>query len=454
MLVDRLPPQDLDTEASCLASILLSKEALLRVTEILQPEDFYLDKHATIYSAILDLEKKDLPVDLTTLKQRLTDLGKFETIGGDASLAELYQTVSTSANAEFYAKRISELSLRRRLIEVSTDSIEKCYDMAIETDELADIVETEIFNVTEKRVSSEFKSIEAIAEDTRLQIEHWYDTKKTVTGMSSGFTKLDEILTGFHGSELIIVASRPSMGKTSFALNIMNNIALKEKKAALFFSLEMPAVQLFTRLLCIETMIDSQLVRTGMVGDEEMHQLWQTIERYKKTNIFIDDTPSLTILQMRAKARRLAQRIKDLGIIIVDYIQYIPSTSRMDRHLQVAEISRFLKQLARDLDVPVIALSQLSRAVEQRHDQVPTLADLRESGSLEQDADVVLFLYREEKVKKDTERKGIADIIVAKQRNGPLGIVPLKFWGRYTKFENLDTTHSYEEMRPHYEDYE
>lgn len=452
MLAEKLPPQDVETEVACLASVLLSREALYRVIEILQPEDFYLDKHRIIYGAILELLQKDLPVDLTTVKQRLVDHKTFEKIGGDPALAELYQSVSTSANAEFYARRIQELSLRRRLIEVSTESVERCYDMSLGTDELLDEVERQIFDVTERRISADFKPIDAVLHETMDNIGHWYETKRVVTGVGSGFRKLDEMLTGFHAAELIIIAARPGMGKTALALNIVNHIALKEKKPVLFFSLEMPATQLGMRMLCIDSKIDSQLVRTGYIKTEEMHKLIETSGRLSRSAIFIDDSPSSTVLQMRAKARRLAQKNKDLGVIVVDYLQLITGTNpRIDRHLQIAEISRFLKQLARDLEVPVIALSQLSRQVEHRTDQRPTLADLRESGAIEQDADVVMFIYREEKVKKETERRGVADVIIAKQRNGPVGEVPLKFWEKYTRFDDLEEVHAYEEMGPDYE---
>jgi len=452
MLADKLPPQDVETETACLASVLLSREALYKVSEILQPEDFYLDRHRVIFGAVTELLQKDLPVDLTTVKQRLVDHGQFDKIGGDPALVELYRAVSTSANAEFYARRIKELSLRRRLIEVCTESVEHCYDMSIETEELVDQIEKDIFNITEKRITADFRAIDDVMQETMNNIGTWYDTKRIVTGVGSGFRKLDEMLTGFHPAELIIIAARPGMGKTALALNIVNHIALKEKRPVLFFSLEMPATQLGMRMLCIDSMIDSQLVRTGYIKSEDMHKLIETSSKLSKAPVFIDDSPSSTVLQMRAKARRLAQKNKDLGVIIVDYLQLITGTNpRIDRHLQIAEISRFLKQLARDPEVPVIALSQLSRQVEHRTDQRPTLADLRESGAIEQDADVVMFIYREEKVKKETERRGIADVIVAKQRNGPVGEVPLKFWEKHTRFDNLEMTHDYETMGPDYD---
>jgi len=450
MAFDRLPPQDVDTEAACLSSILLSRDALYKVTEMLEPEDFYLEKHRLIYSSIVELERKNLPVDLTTIKQRLADNKLFDKIGGDATLVELYQTSATSVNAKYYSKRIKELSLRRKLIEVAEQSINKCYDLGIETTEVLDEVESSIFKVTEQSITSDYKDIDSVLDETMNNITTWAETQQVVTGIASGFTLLDEMLTGFHAAELIIIAARPGMGKTAFALNIMANIAKHEKKAALFFSLEMPAYQLGLRLLCVESNVDSQRVRTGHINNEEKKRIYRARERFNNSHIYIDDTASVNIMEIRAKARRLAQK-EELGMVIVDYLQLVTAVSRGDRHLQVAEISRFLKQLARELNIPVIALSQLNRAVENRADQIPTLSDLRESGSIEQDADVVMFIYREEKVKKDSEKKGIADIIVAKQRSGPVGEIPLKFWQQFTKFGNLEKVHSYDEASPNYE---
>ncbi len=450
MDTNRLPPQDLETEAACIASALLNREALLHITEILQPEDFYLEKHRVIYEAIMELERKALPIDLTTLRQRLIDKDMLERIGGGVALANLYQSASTSANASFYANRIKELSLRRKLIEVSTNSMEKCYNLSIETEEVMDEVERDIFKVTEQRITSDYQPMDSVMNMTMSQIEKSYRDKKLITGIPSGFKDLDELLTGFHGAELLIVAARPGMGKTAFALNIMNHVALKTNRPVLFFSLEMPATQLASRMLCIESMVDSQRVRTGHLYPEELKRLMNKSKELAQSPIYIDDSAALNINEIRAKARRLAQK-EDLGMIIVDYLQLVTSLSRVDRHLQVAEISRLLKQLARELDIPIIALSQLSRAVESRSEQRPTLSDLRESGAIEQDADVVMFLYREEKVKKETEKKGIATVIVAKQRNGPINDVDLRFWGQYTKFGNMEVTQSYDEASPHYE---
>lgn len=446
-MADRLPPQDVETEVACISSALLSREALLKVTEILQPEDFYLEKHRLVFESIAELERKSLPIDLTTLRQRLIDRNLLDRIGGNTALAEIYQSASTSANAEVYAKRIKEMSLRRKLINVAELSIEKCYNRVLPTDEVMDEVERDVFKVTEQRITSDFEEISSVLTKTMSEIDMWYKTKKSITGLPSGFTELDEMLTGFHGSELLIIAARPGMGKTAFALNLMTHAAIKSRQAVLFFSLEMPATQLGLRMLCIESLVDSQKVRTGHIDPDDMKKIFNAHAKLAKAPIFIDDSPSANIMEIRAKARRLAQKVP-LGMIVIDYLQLVSSLSRVERHLQIAEISRLLKQLARELNVPVIALSQLSRAVESRTDQVPTLADLRESGAIEQDADVVMFIYREEKVKKDTEKKGIAKIIVAKQRNGPIGDVELRFWGKYTKFGNLDHTHSYEETSP------
>ncbi|MBN2039056.1 MAG: replicative DNA helicase [Spirochaetes bacterium] len=442
MVVDNLPPQDLEAEASCLASVLLSKDALVRISSILDADDFYLDKHKIIYEAILELEKKSTPIDLLTLKQRLSDKQLFDTIGGDQALLELYQSVSTSANAEFYAGRIKELSLRRKIIHVCTEVIEKCYDKSKDTEELIDEVESDIFKVTERRITSDFMSIEAVMDDTMKNVRAVYETKLPVTGIATGFNDLDYLLTGLHESELIILAARPAMGKTSLALNMANHIALKERAPVLFFSLEMPATQLGMRLLCIESMVDSQKVRTGRFNSDELGKLTEVSGEFSRSPMYIDDTPNLTVMQLRTKARRMKQQIGgELGVVIIDYLQLITGSRGLDRHLQVAEITRSLKQIARELTVPVIAISQLSRAVENRTNQRPQLSDLRESGSIEQDADVVLFIYREDKVDPDTEKKGIAEVVIAKQRNGPIGSVDLLFWEQHTKFGNLDKLH-------------
>jgi replicative DNA helicase len=447
MPVEALPPQDIETEASCLASVLLSREALLKIIGILHPEDFYLESHRLIYEAIIDLDRKNRPLDLTTLKQRLLDAGNYDKIGGDRALVGMYQVTAHSANAEYYAERVKELSLRRKFIDVATRSIAKCYDRSIETQELMDEIERDIFQVTEKRITSDFRSIEDILAETYENIRMMHEHKRQVTGVASGFSDLDKMLTGFHGSELVIIAARPSMGKTALALNIANHMVLREKKPVLFHSLEMPSTQLAMRLLCIESMVDSQRVRTGHIDAGELKRIQAATDRLSKSQLYIDDTPAINIFELRAKARRVAQRYQ-LGAIIVDYLQLMTTPSRLDRHLQIAEISRSLKQLARDLDVPVIALSQLSRAVESRTEQKPQLSDLRESGAIEQDADVVIFIYREEKVKKETSRKGIADIIVAKQRNGPVGTVELMFWEQHTRFDNYDRVHGFQEAVP------
>ena len=437
MLDVGMPPHDTEAEAACLSSILLSKDALLKVIEILQVEDFYIDAHRMIYEAIRELEIKSVPIDLITIKQRLLDKKQFEKVGEDQALVNIYRTVSTSANAEYYANRVKELSLRRKLIETCTTIAERSYDTTLDTKVLLDDAEKDIFLITQRRITSDFISLANVLKETLENIGHMYETKRPVTGIAGGFTDLDAMLTGFHPSELIIIAARPSMGKTALALNIANHVALREKQPTLFFSLEMPATQLATRILCIESLIDMQYVRTGQISNEQLRKLVDISGRLEKSPMFIDDTPGLSIFELRAKARRFAQKQK-VGLIVVDYMQLIIANSRLERHQQIAEISNALKQLARELSVPVIALSQLSRAVESRTDQMPQLSDLRESGAIEQDADVVLFIYREEKVKKETERLGIADIIVAKQRNGPTGRIELRFWDKYMKFGTVE----------------
>lgn len=447
MPVQNLPPHDIDTEVSCLASIIVSKDALLKVLGILQSEDFYLEPHRLIFDAVRELDRKAKPVDLISLRHQLVELQKLDRAGGEAYLAKLYQSVATSANAEYYANQIKEYSLRRRLIETSGAVIESCYDISRETSEVLDDAEKMVFQVTERRISTQVQSIQQIVGDAVTRIERLIENKKGVTGLACGYTELDNMLTGFHPSELIIMAARPAMGKTALALNMMVNVAVREKRPVFFFSLEMPSVQLLMRLISIEAMIELQKLRTGFLNNDELRRIYAVADKFSACPMIIDDTPGLTITEIRAKARRASQKER-LGIIIIDYLQLITTNTKGERHQQIGEISRGLKLLARELECPVIALSQLSRAVESRSDQIPQLSDLRESGSIEQDADVVMFIYREEKVKKDTERKGRADIIVAKQRNGPTGTVELMFWDKFTKFNNLDTVHSYDEAIP------
>ena len=451
MAIDKLPPQDVDTETACIASALLSREALYKILEILRPEDFYLEKNRLIFNSIVELEQKSIPVDITTLKQNLSDVNQLEKVGGESTLVHIYKSVSTSANADHYARRIKELSLRRKLIQVATESVETCFDTTRDTNEIVDEIEQNIFSITEKRIISDYSPIDEVLQSTLSNIETWYETKRAVTGLATGLRDLDNILTGFHESELLILAARPGMGKTALALNMMNNIALREpSKAVLFFSLEMPAHQLGLRLLCIQAMVDSQRVRTGHISSDELKKLYDAKSNLSRTKIYIDDTPAVTIMEIRAKARRLKQKM-DLSMIVIDYLQLISSSSKADRQQQVSEISRFLKLLARELSIPVLALSQLNRAVEQRTSAIPNLSDLRESGAIEQDADVVMFIYQEQKVKKDSERKGVADVIIAKQRNGPVGTVHLKYWEQFTKFDNLEQTQQYEEASEIYE---
>jgi replicative DNA helicase len=348
MPVQNLPPHDIDTEVSCLASIIVSKDALLKVLGILQSEDFYLEPHRLIFDAVRELDRKAKPVDLISLRHQLVELQKLDRAGGEAYLAKLYQSVATSANAEYYANQIKEYSLRRRLIETSGAVIESCYDISRETSEVLDDAEKMVFQVTERRISTQVQSIQQIVGDAVTRIERLIENKKGVTGLACGYSELDNMLTGFHPSELIIMAARPAMGKTALALNMMVNVAVREKRPVFFFSLEMPSVQLLMRLISIEAMIELQKLRTGFLNNDELRRIYAVADKFSACPMIIDDTPGLTITEIRAKARRASQKER-LGIIIIDYLQLITTTTKGERHQQIGEISRGLKLLAREL---------------------------------------------------------------------------------------------------------
>ena len=439
-----LPPYDEEMEVSCLASVMVSKDALLRVISILNSDDFYVEAHRLIYDALCELDRKNNPLDLVSLRAQLTEKGTLELAGGIAYVAKLYQSVAVSTNVEYYAKQIKDLSLRRKLIKTSNEIIVNCHDIKIETSDVLDLSEKMVFDVTSKRLSSEISPISEIVQETTQLIEKSISNKGQVNGTPSGYIDLDNLLTGFHSSELIILAARPGVGKTAFALNIISNVVLQSKMPALFFSLEMPSTQIMMRLLAIDAMVPLSKIRTGFLSQDEVRKLYVSADRFSKSQLIMDDTSGISISEIRAKARQIKQKNNSLGIIVIDYLQLIESTSRIERHLQIGEISRGLKILARELECPVLALSQLSRAVESRSGQKPMLSDLRESGSIEQDADVVMFISREEMYNKDTENKGQAVIDVAKQRNGATDEIKLMFWAQYTRFNNL-AVNTYEE---------
>jgi len=451
-LIDKLPPQNMEAEKACLGSMLLDREAIEVAIDFLKAEDFYSTQHRIIFDSILDLYNRSIPVDIITITDHLKSLGLFEKAGGAVYVSSLLDEVPTSANIEYYARIVEQKSLLRKLIKAASDVISMSYDTEKEAHEIIDEAEKLIFNVTEKRVSKTYFSMNEVIKDSILAIEKLYHKNEQYTGIPSGFKDFDDYTSGFQKSEFIIIAARPSVGKTAFALNIAQNMGIRQKRNVAIFSLEMSKEALVQRMLCSEARIDSQKLRRGFLGSEDWAPLTTAAGKLAEANIYIDETPAISDMQLRAKARRIKAR-HGLDVVIVDYLQLMSSTRRRNegKTQEISEISRSLKALARELNIPVIALSQLSRAVESRSrtDKRPILSDLRESGAIEQDADVVAFLYREELYKPNTDRKGIAEVIIQKQRNGPTGTIELRFFKEYTRFENLEK--EYETVTDYYE---
>jgi replicative DNA helicase len=439
-LLHKVPPQSIEAEQSVLGGILLENEALNRSLEVLgadASENFYRETHRKIFLAMLELNEKAEPVDLITLSDTLKGKGWLEEIGGTTYLASLADSVPTAANITHYAKIIKEKALLRRLINAATEIVTQGYELPGDVEEFLDRSERSIFEVSEKRVKPSYFSIRDLIKDSFKYIDQRYEKKELVTGIPTGFVDFDQITTGLQPSDLIIIASRPSMGKTSISLNIAQYAAIESNIPVVIFSLEMAKEQLVLRMLCSEARVDANRLRGGFLSESDWPRLTSAAGRLSEAPIFIDDTPAITVLEMRAKARRL-KADQDLGLIIVDYLQLMQGRRDVEsREKEISEISRSLKALAKELNVPVIALSQLSRRTELRTGNRPQLADLRESGAIEQDADLVAFIYRDELYNPDTEDKGIAEIIIGKQRNGPIGLVKLAFLASYTRFENL-----------------
>jgi replicative DNA helicase len=435
----RLPPQSVDAEESVLGAILLDNTALDRVIGTLQADDFYRETHRKIFRAMQALADKSEPADLVTLGELLRSRGELTDVGGVAYLAELTERVPTAANVAYYARMVRDKAVLRNLITTATSIAERGYSGA-DVKELLDRAEQEIFALSEREVRPAFVRLDGLLSSTFDTIERLYEQKQAVTGVPTGFIDFDRLTAGLQPSDLIIVAGRPSMGKTALCMNIAENAALKADAGVAIFSLEMSKEQLAMRMLCSQAHVDLKRVRTGHLNDEEFNHLAKAAANLSEAKIFIDDTPALTVLELRAKARRLSRDPQaNLKLVIVDYLQLMRSSEGKDsREQEISEISRSLKALAKELHVPVIALSQLNRQVENRHPPKPRLADLRESGAIEQDADVIAFIYREEVYDEETTRKGIAEIIIAKQRNGPLGNVDLAFLREYTRFENYE----------------
>ena len=443
----KVPPQNLEAEASVLGGILLENEAINRVLEIITPVDFYRESHRKIFRAMLELTDRSEPADLITLSELLKGKGELEAVGGSAYLASLADQVPTAANIAHYARIIREKAILRQLITSATEIATRGFEEQGNVDEFLDAAEKVIFDIAEKKIKASFVSIGDMIKDTLKAVERLYERKELVTGVPTGFKDLDKLTAGLQPSELIIVAGRPSMGKTAFALNIAANAALNAGIGVAVFSLEMAREQLVLRMLCSEARVDNSKVRAGYLGERDFPKLANAAGKLHEALIYVDDTPAISVLELRAKTRRLIRdRDKKVGLVIVDYLQLMRGMGNAsNREQEISEISRSLKALAKELRVPVIALSQLNRRVEDRGDRRPMMADLRESGAIEQDADVIAFIYRDEVYNTKSSDKGIAEIIVAKQRNGPIGTVNLAFLNEYTRFEDLAEREQYYE---------
>ncbi|WP_094606652.1 Replicative DNA helicase [Sporomusa silvacetica DSM 10669] len=439
-MIDRVPPQNVEAEQSVLGAMMIEREAISKVSEIIRPEDFYREAHRLIYNSMMELFNKNDAVDLVTVVEILRRDEKLEAAGGISYVSALANSVPTAANVMYHARIVEEKALLRQLITTATYVAGMGYEANEEVAVIMDKAEKMILEVSKRKVGQEFASIKNIIFDVFDRVSELYSSKGGITGLATGFKDLDKLTSGLQPSDLILIAARPSMGKTAFVLNIAQNIAIKEKQAVAFFSLEMSKEQLVQRMLCSEAPIDAQRLRIGELENNDWDKLVRAADRLAAAPIFIDDTAGITIMEMRSKARRLKIE-HDLKLIIIDYLQLMQggtgSSRSENRQQEISEISRSLKALARELKVPVVALSQLSRGVESRQVKKPMLSDLRESGSLEQDADIVAFLYREDYYEPETENKNITDVIIAKHRNGPVDSIQLFFHKQFTKFSDL-----------------
>jgi replicative DNA helicase len=438
--LEKTLPNNLEAERSVLGAVLLDDKALLNVFEILKSQDFYLDNHRRVFEKMLLLMNSSRPIDLVTLKEELQRASELESVGGAAYLASLTDGLPRALNIEFYAQIIKEKSTLRRLIQVSNETMARSYKDEEPAQEVLQAMEKAIFDIAGQHFHSGFFSIAPVVSDVFKQIEELSNQKTAVTGLETGFVDLDRMTAGFHPSDLIIVAARPGLGKTSLCLNIAEHAAIKNKKSVGIFSLEMSKEQLVKRLLCSESRIDAHRINTGFLNKDDWNRLSRASGDLSETKIFIDDTASVTVPELRSKSRRLSLE-HGLDLIIVDYLQLMSGTTQRyeNRTQEISQISRGLKGIAKELSVPVIAVSQLSRAVESRtgEHRKPQLSDLRESGSIEQDADLVLFIYREDMINPTEENTGLAELIIGKQRNGPTGNIQLAFLKQFTRFDNL-----------------
>ena len=435
--IGRIPPHSIEAEQAVLGCMLLDSEVIPAVTELIKSSDFYRDDHREICEAIIDIVEKAGPVDIITVSEQLQHRGTLEAVGGLDYLASITSAVPTTANARHYAKIVEEKSLLRKLIKATSEISNMCYGASEEAAYVLDKAEKSIFDILEKRTSQGFSHIKDVLLDTFNRLEELYNNKSYITGIPTGFTDLDYKTSGLQNSDLILIAARPGMGKTAMALNIAQYAAVHKHVPVALFNLEMSKDQLVTRMLCSEVMVDSQKMRTGKLDDDDWNKIAQALAPLSEAPIYIDDTPGLSVMDIRAKCRRLKLE-KNLGLVVIDYLQLMQGRGKTEsRQQEVAEISRSLKILAKELNVPVITMSQLSRGPETRTDHRPMLSDLRESGAIEQDADIVMFLYRDDYYNPDTEKKNIAEVIIAKHRHGSTGTVELRWFGEYTKFANL-----------------
>ncbi len=437
----QVPPQNLDAEESVLGAMMLSPSAIAAVSEVLSPDgrEYYRESHAKVYRAALALYAKGEPVDAITLVDELDERGELEDVGGKVRIHELAALVPASANAGHYAQIVQEAATLRGLIRVGGEIARLGWERPGETPELVDRAEQILFDLSQEKATSEFSHIETLLKESFERITQLYESGADVTGIPSGFRDLDRITSGFQEGNLIVMAARPSMGKSALGLGVAANLAVRRGVPVALFTLEMSKSEVTQRLMCSEAKVESQRLRTGKLSADDWPRLTAACDKLAKAPIYVDDTGSITMMEIRSKARRLKGKQPDLGLIIVDYLLLMTSGMTAENRVQeVSQISRSLKVLARDLDVPIIALSQLSRAVEQRHDKRPILSDLRESGSIEQDADIVMFIYRDEYYNaEESEQQGLAEVIVAKHRNGPTDTVKLSFLKRYAKFSDL-----------------
>lgn len=439
MELGKIPPHDLEAEQAVIGSMLTDKDAVMSAVEKLTVNSFYREDNKLIFEAIINLYNKSEPVDLVTVKDELTSMGSFEKVGGFEYLATLPDKVPTTANVDKYINIVEEKATLRQLIKTANEIIDLGYNPTEDVEDIMAGAEKKIFDIIQNKNQKSYTPIKDVLIESFTKLEELYNQKSRITGVPTGFADLDDKTAGLHGSDLILIAARPAMGKTAFALNIAAHAAIRENTPVAIFNLEMSKDQLVNRILCIEAMVDSNKIMTGKLEEDDWSKLAGVVGPISDSGIYIDDTPGISIMEIRTKCRKLKME-KNIGLIVIDYIQLIQGSNNKkngSREQEIAEISRSLKILAKELNVPVIALSQLSRAVEQRPDHRPMLSDLRESGSIEQDADIVMFLYRDDYYNPDSEEKDISEVIIAKHRAGSTGTVKLLWMGNYTKFVNL-----------------